>query len=345
MCYDGLVVETKPFNRYIEEINRIFRTASNKHQAHQQSRKVLEDISTDPAFITKVFTRYLSSAQVLNKRHYPVVGMNVEMNADYHLVANSWIPLPNRDPDISTKAIHHHGTMLMTTATVFGPGYEHWRFTQPTVLDPDRELYTMEVTERKPHSLHDVSFVDAYEPHLPLYPSRLSITLALWSSRDKTTWVDQVKRWPLIKRNEATLRRFAQQAGLVKQLALKVIQLFDFFPTPEGFQGMPNRVEFPLGPNEDYLQSLFHILQETHNDSLAPLVEEHLNAGKVNLVNREMTQQLLTDLKRGHPIQGRLSECHLTVPHATFRGRDIEQTVTALKARKTADTPRVYLPS
>lgn len=335
--------DPKPARRYIEELNRIFRTASNKHQAHQESRRVLEDISTDRAFITAVIRRYLSSAQAFNKRHYPVVGMNVNLNPDYHLVANCWIPLPTREANVSTKAIHHHGTMLMTTATVFGPGYEHWLFTQPVVMDPERELYAMEVTERKPHSLYDVSFVDAYEPHLPLYPAGLSITLALWSGREKTTWMDRVKRLPTLKKNEPLLRRFAQRTGLAKQLALKVIRLFDFFPTQEGFKGMRERVEFPLGPNEDYLQSLFHILQETQNDSLAPLVENHLNAGKVDFANRPLIQRLLKDLKRGQPIEGRLSDCHLTVPHATFRGEEIERTITALQARKILRTPSVGL--
>jgi hypothetical protein len=103
---------------------------------------------------------------------------------------------------------------------------------------------------------------------------------------------------------------------------------------------MKDRVEFGLGPNEDFLQSLFHVLQETQNDGLAPLVEQHLQTGEVSLTNHQKVKQLLQDLIRGHRIDGRLSDCHLHVPHATFPRQEIERTMTALK-RKGGAVPLV----
>ena len=152
-------------NNYINELTRIFETAPSKHEAHFQSQSVLEDISCDYSFITAILRRHLSDPSVLNARNYPVVALDVELNSHYHLVANCWIPLPGHETNISTKAIHHHGKMLLTTTTIFGPGYEHWLFTKPTVLDPERELFSVEVTERRLHSLHDLAFVDASVPH------------------------------------------------------------------------------------------------------------------------------------------------------------------------------------
>lgn len=315
------------------ELNRIFRTARNKHQAHRQCRKILEELSTDRTFIKKILFNYLSSPQVLNHQNYPVVGMEVELNPDFHLVANCWIPLPNREADVSTKAIHHHGQMLLTSGTLFGPGYEHWLFSRPQELDRERELYAMEVTERKLHPLHDIAFVDAYEPHLPLFPTKLTITLALWSSRNPTTWRDRLKRIPVLKRNEIFLKRMAKGIGLAKSLDLKWVEYFDFYPTENGFKGMRERVEFGLGPNEDFLQSLFHVIQETQNEGMAPFIEDHLDSGKAPLKNPQKIKQLLSNLKKGQPIQGRLSDCHLGVPHATFKSQEIERAVAALKRR------------
>ena len=324
---------TEPNPSYLKELRRIFRSAPNKHEAHRRSRRILEDISADRGFIKTILRRYLASPEILNSKNYPVVGVDVDLNPDYHLVANCWIPLPDRQTDISTKAIHHHGTMLMTSGTLFGPGYEHWLFSHPEELEPEQELYAMEVTERKPHPLHDVAFVDAYEPHLPLFPSGLTLTLALWSDRSRTGLMDRIKRIPLFKKNEAVLKRWAAGTGLAKTFKLKLVEYFDFYPSQNGFKGMRQRVEFGLGPNEDYLQSLFHVLQQTQNDTLIPVIEGHLQSDRVPLKNRDRIQELVGQLRQGHPIEGRLSECHLSVPHALFKSRDIEQTVRTLQER------------
>ncbi len=317
---------------YVKELNRVFRASGSKHRAHEQSRRILEDISTDRDFVAQVLQQYLATPRVLNTKNYPAVGMNVELNPDYHLVANCWIPLPGGQSDISTKAIHHHGTMLLTTTTLFGPGYEHWLFSIPTEIDPERELYAMKVTDRRSHPQHDTAFVEAFEPHLPMYPSGLTITLALWSHQEATTWKDWIKRIPWLKKNEQILRRWALSAGLAKNLALKIVSYFDFYPTLQGFKGMKERLEFGLGPNEDFLHSLFHILQRTQNDSLASLIEQHLEAGKIPFSNPGKIRELLKDLKAGRPIEGKLSECHLGVPHATFKSREIEQAAQAAQA-------------
>ncbi len=320
-------------DRAVHGLNRLFGTQPDRHRAHTQSRNILQDLCGDPAFLTAVLRRYLAFPDALNARNYPVVSFNVDLNPSYHLVVNCWIPLPNRETDLSTKAIHHHGTMLLTTATAFGPGYEHWLFTRPQALDPARELYGMRLTGRKLHSRGDVAFVDAYEPHLPLYPSGLTITLALWSDREPATWKDRFKRIPFLKRNEAAFKRFAVRMGLAQALDLKMVQYFDFYPVEEGFRGMKDRIEFGVGPNEDYLYSLFHVLQATQNDHLAPLVEEQINSQRVPKESVPLVRRLLDDLRHGRPIEGRLSQGHVGILHANFRRGEIERSLEALRSR------------
>jgi len=327
---------------YVEELTRIFKAAPSKHQAHERSRRVLEDISTDRSFITAILWRYLSIPESLNAKNYPVVGIDIELNPSYHLVANCWIPLPNSETNISTKAIHHHGNMLLTTVNLLGPGYEHWLFTQPKVVDPERELYEMEVVERERHAVHHVAFVDAWIPHLPVYPKRLSITLCLWSSQHPTSWVDYVKRIPWLSKHAAILRQRMVCAGLAKPLDLKVINYFDFYPTDDGFQAMKDRIEYTRGPNEDHLYNVFHVLQETGNDHLAPLVERELESGNVPFTNPQLIQRLLEDLRSGHRIQGRLSTCHFGIPHANFTTQEIEHVINLQRSRK-GERPKVPL--
>ena len=318
-------------SRYLNELTRIFKHAGCKHEAHRRSHRVLEDIAADGAFLTRVLRQYLLRPEAFNARNYPVVGIDIELNADYHLVANCWIPLPGRQTNISSKAIHHHGHMLLTTLSLFGPGYEHWLFTEPEVIDPERELYAMELVARERHELHNIAFVDAWKAHLPVYPERLSITLCLWSNQMPTTWKDQVKRVPLFKQREEALRRWAIKTGLANSLDLKLVNYFDFYPTADGFRGMRERQEYVRGPNEDHLRSVFHTIQNTGNEELAPLIERRVSAGGVT--NPQLVHELLQQLLSGRPIEGRLSDCHLNVPHATFTTQEIERSLEALKGR------------
>lgn len=306
----------------LAELTKIFRSAPDKRTAHERSRSVLEALSADPAFLRETLARHLAKPGALDSRNYPVVSIEIDTNPYFVLIANAWIPLPDQRTDLSTKAIHHHGSMLLSTANIFGPGYEHWLFTRPEKLDD--ALYRMKVISAKPHALHTVAFVDAWVPHLPVYPSELTVTLALWSSDRQMSWKDRVKRLPLMRGNEKRLRHVASKLGLTRALDLKVVENFDYYPTEGGFRNIEDRLEFALGPNEDHLHSLFHLIQKTGNDSLAPLLEQRLAAG---LASAETVRSLLADLKSGRSIAGRLSDGHYTVPYANFSTRDIEQSV------------------
>lgn len=322
------MLATRPITYYLDALLRVFIQTPDKREAHQKSRPILKEISHYPGFLTDVLARYLATPGNLSRKHYPVVALPVVSNPYFDLVINCWIPLPDRNTDTSTKAIHHHGSMLLSTTTLFGPGYEHWAFGRPEVVDPARELYSIKLLAREPHPLHHTAFVDAYLAHLPLYPADLTLTLALWSNSRPTSWKDHVKRIPLLQRNAAFLRKVAARAGLARALDLKIVEYFDFYPTKEGFRGMRERVEFSLGPNKDYLQSLCYILQKTGNERLVPLVRERLER-EVPRESQAALREWLSSLERGLPVEGKLSECHLNVPHATFTRSDIEQALAA----------------
>lgn len=310
--------------KYVGALEGVFRAAPDKHEANRRSRAVLEDMSGDPAFLADALAAHLRAPGSLNQKHYPVVGFNVDLNPQFGLVVNCWIPLPDRKSDVSTKAIHHHGDMLLSTVNAFGPGYEHWTFTRPQLIDEARERYEMRLLERTPHPLNHVAFVDSYIPHLPFYPSETSITYALWTSRFPVTWRDRVKRIPVLQKNSAALRGLAVRAGLARKLELKVVEYFDFYPTAEGFCGIRERTEFERGPNEDYLYSLFHVMQTTGNDALVTVVEEHFASGE-GIENPQLVRRLCADLRAGRPVEGRLSPTHYGVPRANFTRAETER--------------------
>jgi hypothetical protein len=318
--------------RYVSHLVRIFKRAPDKHEAHRRSAPLLQDVTGDPRFLTAALERYLRRPGVLAARNYPVVGIEVALNEWFNLVVHGWIPRPDRSATISSKAIHHHGEMLLTTTTMSGPGYEHWLFTRPAARDPARGIFHIEVTHREWHPAHHTAFVDAHIPHMPWYPPGTTLTLCLWSDQRPTTWRDRVKRIPILKKNEYRLRALASRLGLnalfVDALGLKLLEALDYYPAEDGFHVLQERLEFALGPNEDHLHSLFSILQHTHNEGLASVIEERLRAENAH-ENRGLIDRLLYDLRRGRAIDGRLSRCHLELPHAMFPQSDVERALAA----------------
>jgi hypothetical protein len=286
----------------------------------------LEEMSSDRMLFSAILGKHLASPGVLDKKHYPVVAMDIELNPFYGLVANCWIPLPGRETHISTKTLHHHGNMLLTTTTIFGPGYEHWTLTKPTEVSPDGELFSTKLIERRPHPQGHVAFVDSYVAHIPFYMSSLTITLALWSNKFPTTWRDRLKRVPFIEKRKDTLLRLTTKAGLTKALDIKTIEYFDFYPTAEGLKGMKERREFELGPNSDYLYSLFHIIQQTGNEKLTSLVRRQL-VSYAPPGNNDLVRRLLEDIEHGNALEGRLSDCHFGIPYANFTKKELERAV------------------
>ncbi len=316
--------------KYSNSLKKIFSGARDKHEANYKCTQVMTDMSGDSQFLTEVLRNFIQKKGTLNTLHYPVVGINIESNANFELVANCWIPLPDESTSISTKAIHHHGDMLLTTATAFGSGYEHWTFKTPTVVDADKEIYDLEFIERLPHPRNHVAFVDAYIAHLPLYPPDLTITYALWSSRFKTSWKDSLKRIPLMQRNNKRLRDLAESLGLSSQLELKVVEYFDFYPSSEGFRGIKERKEFQRSNNEDFLVSFFHILQETGNEGLSSVLRDRLDTDH-SIANKAYISRLIEDLESGKQIDAKLSSNHYGIEYANFT---VDQILDALRIQE-----------
>ncbi|MFM9903059.1 MAG: hypothetical protein ACKVQJ_00640 [Pyrinomonadaceae bacterium] len=308
--------------KYLGELKAAFVSAKDKHEANYRSSNILAEMSGDSVFFAEILEKHLRKRGSLNTLHYPVVGIDIELNEYFGLVANCWIPLPDKASNISTKSIHHHGDMLLSTVTAYGTGYEHWMFETPVLLDPDNEIYELKLLERADHPLNHVAFVDAYIAHLPLYPPDLTVTYALWSSRFPTTWKDRIKRMPILSKNSARLRKLATHAGLAKQLELKLVEYFDFYPCNDGFRGIREREEFKRTNNEDYLASLFHIIQETGNDRFADIIMEKLD-GAERIDNPNLVRTYIADLAAGNRIEGRVSPDHYGVDQANFSADEI----------------------
>lgn len=302
---------------YVQRLEKLFRDTRDRYAAHEAAIPILTEASCDPAFLTSILRQQLKRPGGLESTHYPVLAIPIAQTRDFELVANCWIPLPDATTSLSTKSIHHHGKMLLTTVTAFGPGYEHWLFERPRPTNPenpDGSPWSTRLLDRTPHVPHVPAFVDAFVAHVPFYPRSLSITFALWSHREPRSWFDALKQYRLIMAHKDWLIRVSRAFRVTEALKINVVEYFDFYPGPDGLQVIKDRVEFARGPNSDYLYSLFHILQATGNDSLTEVVTDE----------RPLVRQLVADLAAGRPVPGRLSPGHTDLENANFSVQAVE---------------------
>lgn len=313
---------------HVSQILRIFKIQPDKTKAHKLSTPILEAMTYDPAVMREIIRLNIVQPGFFNKTHYPAPSMQITRNAYFDFVVNCWIPLPDRATNISTKALHHHGPMMLSTATAFGPGYEHWMLSSPEPIDRENEMFRMDLIANEMHRMHHVSFVDKYIVHVPLYIPSLTITYALWTNSVPTTWKDRLKAVPVLKRNAAKLRSMAKSLGLTKALDLKMEEYLDYYPVDGGFKGVKCRddVEFKRGPVSYYLPSIFHIIQETGQadlaDEIAGLIRKEPALSKSD---RDLANSLVDDLKAGRPIESKLCEdLHFGFYHSNFTREAIE---------------------
>jgi hypothetical protein len=323
--------EQRDLQRHISALDSVFRHAASRHAAHEQSRPLLLDMAASDRLLTAVLAKHIATPQNLNVKNFPSLGFDVALSPHYHLVLNTFFPHPSKATDITCNAVHHHGELLLTTATTFGPGYEHWRFTSPTAFDPANDLFQFGLIDRRVYARGDAAFVDALMPHAVMFPGAITATYALWSNRHGVTWRDHAKTLARKAGIDKRIRSLAVRAGLKRRLGIRLAEYYDYHPAERAFCGMPERQQFARGPNADYLQSLFAILQATKNEALSRDIERQLETGKVEEVG--VVRTLMAKLRKGDRIEPKFSDpAHRDVAHMNFKAAAITRTLERLSA-------------
>lgn len=57
---------------------------------------ILQDMAAAPGVFAAILERHLAQDDAVSQRHVPVISLRIDSNPHFELVANCWIPLPNR---------------------------------------------------------------------------------------------------------------------------------------------------------------------------------------------------------------------------------------------------------
>lgn len=307
-------------NKYVQEIVSVFNNHNNdRYKCHELLQKILKKAAADSLFLYDVIRHNLNSPEFIEKkRHYSTLALPVIATPDFNIVINIFPPLPDRTTNISFQSIHHHGNLLLTTAALFGPGYESIVFKKNYTIDKESYLTKMEREKTYQFKQGVVEFIDKFQPHIVFYPESISATLALWSN-DQKTGMEAFKKFTLLQKFKKPIKQLLKATGLSKSLQLNEVSFFDFYPEKEKLYAMKDRLEYSfIGSNENFIQNIFHFIQQTgFNDNL--FLSELKEKKFINLFTKQMIDKVL----KGEQIKDEFIPQHLNVPKVNLLKDDI----------------------
>lgn len=305
---------------YIEEIESIFRTIEDRRVAHSSAQRVLSQMARDPNSLKSIFKANLLKEGFLDKvRHHPIIGLPVTENEDFQIVAHLWFPLPKGQPSVSHQSIHHHGSLLLTSVSAYGEGYESILFKDDWKVNPENNEAHLNVNKFYKNPLYGAEFVDSNTPHVVFFPEKLSVTYALWS-KDKRCVAERVKSNPLIQVFKEPIKLVLNGLGLSRFFGINKVENFDFCLDKGRVILMKDRVfGYTEGTNENFLKNIFHVMQEFHFEDAD--VIEFIEAHFKKTENR-IGLKILEDFRNCVPIPYEFFEDHIQADERVNIGKD-----------------------
>ena len=253
---------------YLQQLKQIF-AQPDLRQAHKEAVPILEQAVRDKEFFSAVIRQNFSDPDFLDRvRNYPTLSIPIEENESFTLRANCFLPLPDGNTDVTFQSIHHHGSLLLTTISAFGSGYDSILFEPGYTVDQTTGLTNMKGVRYYHNELHNYEFVDKFTPHVVFYPTNTSITFALWS-HEKHQALDKVKKLGVLQKVKKPLKQIIKMAGLNAAVGINEISFNDFYPEDGKIIGMRDRIDYPHGTNDNWLQNVFSIAQQYGFDDMA----------------------------------------------------------------------------
>lgn len=311
-------------DHYLSQLRRIF-SQPDRRAAHHQCQPILRQLAQDPEFLPGIIRHNLATPGFLERtRINPVLAMDIDKNAEFEFIMHGWMPLPDRSTDLSHQSIHHHGNLLLTSVSPLGPGYESILFQPDFAIDSESGIAHLQPSRYYANALHNLEFIDSRTPHVVFYPPAVSITYALWCS-EKPAVGARLKGSRLVQKYKGQAKSVLKALGLAKAAGLNVVEFFDFYLAEQKVWALKERITYPEGTHENYIQNLFHFLQQVAfddydfirglNEPSAAVTRwktaylkqaeipdsfepNHLSIPKVNLSKPE----LLSHFKLGQPI-------------------------------------------
>ncbi|MBT9585605.1 hypothetical protein IV102_19850 [bacterium] len=247
--------------KYLGSLRQHFAQA-DRRAAHRACAPLLREMARDPKVLPAIICQNLATPGYLERtRINPVLAMSIDKNSEFEFIMHGWLPLPDRCTETSHQSIHHHGNLLLTSVSPLGPGYDSILFESDFRIDKRTQLTDLKPARYYHNSLYNLEFVDTQTPHIVFYPPSLSITYALWCP-EKRSVARGLKNSKWVSKYKQQAKSVLNALGLARAVGLNVVEYFDFYLEKGQILAMKERVTYPEGSHENFVQNLFHFLQQ-----------------------------------------------------------------------------------
>lgn len=286
--------------------------------SHERAAPILSEMAADPGVLHEIVTQsWLAPDFSARKRINPVLALDICHDQNYSLIAHLWIPLDDSRVDLTHQSVHHHGKLLLTSMSAWGQGYESVLFKTGFRVNPSTGATQMEIDKIYKNPRGHLEFVGPDTPHVVFFPSKLTVTYALWSKTHRQA-TSVLRRIPGVQTYKKGIKAGLQSLGLASTLGLNVVEKLDFYPHAGTLLQMKDRVKYAVGSEENFMQNFFWCLQELKFERFDALAERIERWG-----GHPRLTELLQKLEKGEPIARRMESLHLGVERAQFGKREL----------------------
>jgi hypothetical protein len=232
--------------------------------AHRKAAPIFAEMARSRDVLFDIIRKNLGNPDYLRQsRINPVIAMSIGKSDIYEFIFHGWLPLPDRSTAVSHQSIHHHGNLLLTSVSPFGPGYDSILFKQGIEIDPTTEVAKLHVAKYYRNGFQNLEFVETDTAHIVFYPPEFSITYAFWTTdRAPAKLVSAGKGMNFLRQYKKPIKKALEFVGLSKSLGLNTTRYLDYYLDGDVIRAMKDRVMYPVGTHANFVQNVFHILQK-----------------------------------------------------------------------------------
>jgi hypothetical protein len=312
---------------FLEQLNSIFKRTFG-HEAHKEVAIVLENMSRNKEVLFEIIRENLKKEDLFTQKKLgPAMVLDIMTTRNYVLSGHIFFPVPSRQTNLAHNWIHHHDHSLLTTVNAFGEkGYRSFTFNKDFKYDRINNIVTnLHINKDFQHPIHNVEFVDAFEPHVVFLPGTVTITYALWSFDYKPKY-DKLRSSKLFQAFKKPLKKIALLFYTPEELTVEEeSNERQFVPEGDHFVNVGN-ILYTLSDNENLMQNLFYVLQEVGFKDATALEQLRLRAQRLN---RTDVLTWIEKLLNNEPIADNFDPNHLLTKGLSFPLEDVVKAAAA----------------
>lgn len=236
------ILENHP---YIQQVLELERKYEDRIELHRSVEGLLQKMGADNEFIKLVIKRNLEDEGFLKQQwsEYNIPFFYIYETADINLKIHFFPAMENYVKGTAAHCIHHHNNYILTTAAIFGTGYETMLFDKNIEMNPGNLQCRMKITKHFTQQEKPVHRIDAWEPHLVYNPEKFSATLQLWTPDIKRS-TDNLRTNPVLKAIKTPIRNLLYAFGLERRFGIAPKHTYQWYPEGDHFKAIEENEYF-----------------------------------------------------------------------------------------------------